>query len=252
MNDDVMIGLIKFIAPEYSKDFENNKLFFNTLSTFHNIRHNQIGDKLEGVISNKFGDDNEREGLTMYYQVEDEAKVNSVQIDTATVKFTPELVNNIYINCFSKLMLSDLEIHQGNVLKIKQSYIDQLVGIHDNRNIYVSIGGYKDRFLEKLINYSKTNKLKMKGNVVNYFENEHPMFNKIENMKKLLIRDCINGCFYKHIKYQNQNEYRLLFIGLNDNIIKIKNMREDWFKVDSLDDIKVVIGTEEEVENYLK
>lgn len=252
MEKDILIGLIKFISPEYSNDFENDKLYFNDLSTFHKIEHDQIGDNLEGVISNKFGDEKVRNGLTMYYQIEGDSKVNSVQIDAATIKFTPNLINEVYINCFSKIMLSDLEVHENNILKIKESYIENLKHIHDGRNIYVTIGGNKDRFLENIIWYAKLNKLKMKGNTVSYYKNTHPLFNKIESRNRLLVTDCINGCFHKSIKYQDQNEYRLLFVGLTNNIVEIKNMSKDWIKVDSLNDIKVVTGTKEEVEKYLK
>ncbi|UXU70168.1 hypothetical protein [Mammaliicoccus sciuri] len=252
MEKDYLVGLIKFISPEYSNDFENNKLFFNDLPTFHRIEHEQIGDKLEGVISKKIGDEKIKNGVTMYYQVEDEPKVNSVQIDSTTIKITPDIINEMYINCFSKIMLSDLEVYEKNILKIKERYIERLKDIHDGRNMYVTIGGNKDRFLENITSYAKSNKLQMKGNIVNYYQNTHPMFDKIYNMNRLLIRDWVNGCFHKSAKYQNQNEYRLLFIGLKSNIVEIKNMYKDWIKVDNLNNVRVVTGTKEEVEKYLK
>lgn len=252
MENDYLVGLIKFISPEFSNDFENDNLFFNDLATFHQIEHEQIGDNLEGVISNKLGDEKIRNGLTIYYQVEGNSKVNSVQIDTATIKITPDTINEMYINCFSKIMLSDLEVHEKNILKIKKSYIEKLKGIHDGRLIYVTIGGNKDRFLKNVVSYAQSKKIKMRGNIVSYYKDTHPLFYKIENMNRVPDNDWINGCFHKSVKYQNQNEYRLLFVGLKNNIVKIKNMNKDWIKVDSLNDIKVVTGTKEEVEKYLK
>lgn len=50
-----IIGVLKFISPEYSKDFENDYLYFNSLKTFQKIEHEDIGDELEGVISDKWG-----------------------------------------------------------------------------------------------------------------------------------------------------------------------------------------------------
>lgn len=77
MENDYIVGLIKFISPEYSDDFENDKLYFNTLQTYHGIEHEEIGDNLEGVISKKYGDENVQNGLTLCYQIKGDPKVYS-------------------------------------------------------------------------------------------------------------------------------------------------------------------------------
>ncbi|WP_323705923.1 hypothetical protein P3U41_05845 [Mammaliicoccus sciuri] len=252
MENDYIVGLIKFISPEYSDDFENDKLYFNTLQTYHGIEHEEIGDNLEGVISKKYGDENVQNGLTLCYQIKGDPKVYSFPINTAVDKITPVKAEEMYINCFSELWFSDLELYKDNILKVKETYIESLKDIHDGRNIYVTAGAEKDSFLKAVERYGHTNGFDFIGKGVTYFKNTHPMYNNLKNTKKLSRDDYINSCFCKNIKYQNQNEYRLLFIGLKSNIVEIKNMYKDWIKVDSLKDIKVVTGTKEEVEKYLK
>lgn len=246
-NKDKIIGILKFISPKYSKDFENDYLYFNSFKTFQKIEHEDIGDELEGIISDKWGDRNSSDdSIEMYFKRLDDphAKINKVKVKEVIFKNTPNINKDFKICCFSMIRESDLVKSDDGIYHLSQNFINEISGIRDNRNIYITIDF--EHFKNRLIKYFSDNNTYFKGDSVEYFKDKHPLFYKIEKNKKLTFEDIVKVSFFKPDKYANQKEYRILAYNLNGNKIKINGLYNEFSQLKDLDQLAIKFYTEEE------
>lgn len=239
-NKDMVIGILKFVYPQYSQDFEEGNLFFNNLRNFSKIEHNHIGDKLEGFISNKMGDKNNSTDdfeMTFRNLENKNAKIHKVNVKEVVIKNTHDIVNEFKINCFTIVRLGDLEEVSENKLKFKESFINKISGIHDNRNVYLTFDVYN--FVESIKEEFGKIDTYFKADYVKYFKDEHPSFKKLSTGKQLTAEDYINASFYKSDEYSNQNEYRILTHKLSGNKMNFKKFPQIFSKVNSLEETTI-------------
>ncbi|MEB7824808.1 hypothetical protein [Staphylococcus chromogenes] len=252
-NEEAVIGILKFVHPNFAEDFEKSQLFFNNLQRFHEIEHHEIGDNLEGVISNKLGnkyDPNDEVEVYVRNLEVPNAKIHKVNVKEVTLKHTSNIVKDFKICCFSIIILRDLvESDDGNY-RLSQEFIQKMKGIIDNRNIYFTI--HSEDFINKLSRTFSEKDIYFKSSIVKYFEDKHPLFYKIENGEKLLVKDFIDASFYKTNKYSNQNEFRILTYKLKGNKVKIQGLYNNFKKLEGLDQLVIGIYTEEEYKNLNK
>ena len=247
-----IIGVLKFISPKYSKDFENDYLYFNSLKTFQKIEHEDIGDELEGVISDKWVDINSSEdSIEMYFQRLDDpyAQVNKVNLKEVIFKNTPNINKDFKICCFSIIRESDLVKMDDGIYRLSQKFINEINGILDNRNIYITIDFKKIK--NRLLKYFSENDIFFKGDIVEYFNEKHPLFYKIENKEELTFEDIVKVSFCKSNKYANQKEYRILAYKLKGNKIKIIGLYNEFFQLKGLEQLAIKFYTEEEYKDML-
>ena len=120
-------------------------------------------------------------------------------------------------------------------------------GIVDNRNIYLTI--YLKDFIDELVRTFSDKDTYFKTAIVEYFEDKHPLFYKIENGDRLKVKDFINASFYKTSKYSNQKEYRILTHKLKENKIKIEGLFDKFHELENLEQLAINFFTEEEYRN---
>ncbi|MEJ7218426.1 hypothetical protein [Staphylococcus gallinarum] len=250
MESDYMIGIFKFIDKNYSDDFENNNLYFNSLKTYHDISDEAVGDALEGIMSDEWGDSNDENALTMYYKIGDSEEVKVTNFSTAVFKIKPNDIDKIYIDCFTVLMRSDLENvdKDKNIFRIKPSYIEGLAKIIKNRNIYLNLE-FKN-FLNKVDEFSKKNNIPIKGDDVKYYSKKHPLYYKHAKVGISSLKELLDVAFYKTEKYKYQREYRIALYNIENNLMHIEGIYENWFEVKELSQINFVIGDWETVQKY--
>lgn len=239
-NKEMVIGILKFVYPEYGHDFENSNLFFNNLQRFHSIEHKEIGDRLEGVISNRLGNKYDAEDdVEMYIRRLDDpnSKIHKFNVKEVVLKNKTQLTKDFKICCFSLIRFKDLvEVSDGNY-KLSQKFINEMSGIIDHRNIYITFD--LKSFIDKIVASFSEQGTYFKTAIVKYFENKHPLFYKIENNEKLTPQDFVNAIFYKTDTYSNQKEYRILTHKLEGNKIEVKGMFDDFIQLNSLEQIAV-------------
>ncbi|MGS0668303.1 hypothetical protein ACU40O_13190 [Staphylococcus arlettae] len=246
-NEETVIAILKFVHPNYAEDFENSKLYFNDLQRFHKIEHNEIGDNLEGVISNKLGNKYKpNDEVEMYIRNLEvpNSKIHKVNVKEVTLKNTSDIVKEFKICCFSIIRLKDLVESDDGKYRLNQDFIRKMNGIVDNRNIYLTI--YLKDFIDKLVRTFSDKDTYFKTAIVEYFEDKHPLFYKIENGDRLKVKDFINASFYKTSKYSNQKEYRILTHKLKENKIKIEGLFDKFYELENLEQLAINFFTEEE------
>lgn len=237
-HEDTVIGILKFVSPEYSADFEESNLFFNNLQNFHSIEHKEVGDPLEGVISNTFGNkDDTEDKVEMYMRRLDSpnSKIQKISVKEVTLKNTSDLTKEFKICCFSIIRFSDLVINENGEYKLSEKFIDDLKGIIDGRNIYITVD--LQAFINKISCIFSTKDTYFKTAIVRYFDKKHPLFSKVENNEDLLVRDIIDASFYKTKKYANQKEYRILTHKLRNNKVKIEGLYDIFSFLKNLDEV---------------
>lgn len=239
-NKDMVIGILKFVYPQYSQDFEEGNLFFNNLRNFRKIEHDHIGDKLEGVISSKMGDKNnatDEVEMTIKNLEDKNAKIYRFNVKEVVIKNTHEIVNEFKICCFTIIRLSDLEEVSENRLKFKESFISKVSGINDNRNVYLTFDVYN--FIENIKEEFGKIDSYFKADYVKYFKDKHPLFNNLSTGKLLTAKDYIDSSFYKSDEYSDQNEYRILTHKLSGNKVNFKKFPQIFNKINSLDETTI-------------
>ena len=239
-NKDIVIGILKFVYPQYSQDFEEGNLYFNDLVNFHKIEHDHIGDKLEGVISSKLGDkNNSTDEIEMTFRnLENKnAKIHKINVKEVVIKNTHDIVNEFKINCFTIVRLGDLEEVSENRLKFKESFINKISGINDNRNVYLTFDVYN--FVESIKEEFGKIDSYFKADYVKYFKDEHPLFKKLSTGKQLTGKDYIDASFYKSDKYSDQNEYRILVHKLSGNKVNFRKFPQIFNELNSLDETTI-------------
>lgn len=252
-NEETVIAILKFVHPNYAEDFENSKLYFNDLQRFHKIEHNEIGDNLEGVISSKLGNKYKpNDEVEMYIRNLEvpNSKIHKVTVKEVTLKNTSDIVKEFKICCFSIIRLKDLVESDDGKYRLNQDFIRKMNGIVDNRNIYLTI--YLKDFIDKLVRTFSEKDTYFKTAIVEYFEDKHPLFYKIENGERLIVKDFINASFYKTSKYSSQKEYRILTHKLEENKIKIERLFDKFHKLENLEQLAINFYTEEEYRNLNK
>lgn len=252
-NEEAVIAILKFVHPNHAEDFEKSKLYFNDLQRFHEIEHSEIGDNLEGVISNKLGNKYEpNDEVEMYIRNLEvpNSKIHKINVKEVTLKNTSDIVKEFKICCFSIIRLKDLVESDDGKYRLNQDFIQKMNGIVDNRNIYLTIH-LKD-FIDKLVRTFSERDTYFKTAIVKYFEDKHPLFYKIEGEEKLLVKDFINASFYKTSKYASQKEYRILTHKLKGNKIKVEGLYEKFQELENLEQLAINFYTEEEYRNLNK
>ena len=252
-NEEAVIAILKFVHPNYAEDFENDNLYFNNLQRFHEIEHDEIGDKLEGVISNKLGNkyapNDEVEMYIRNLEVPN-SKIHKVNVKEVTLKNTSDIVKEFKICCFSIIRLKDLVECDDGKYRLNQEFVRKMNGIIDNRNIYVTI--HLKNFINKLVRTFSEKETYFKAAIVKYFEDKHPLFYKIESGEKLIVKDFINASFYKTSQYDSQKEYRILTYKLKENKLKIEGLYDKFQKLENLKQLAINFYTEEEYRNLNK
>ena len=131
-NEEAVIAILKFVHPNYAEDFENDNLYFNNLQRFHEIEHDEIGDKLEGVISNKLGNkyapNDEVEMYIRNLEVPN-SKIHKVNVKEVTLKNTSDIVKEFKICCFSIIRLKDLVECDDGKYRLNQEFVRKMNGI---------------------------------------------------------------------------------------------------------------------------
>ncbi|KAA9392175.1 hypothetical protein F6I16_03530, partial [Staphylococcus epidermidis] len=87
--------------------------------------------------------------------------------------------------------------------------------------------------------------------IVEYFNEKHPLFYKIENKEELTFEDIVKVSFCKSNKYANQKEYRILAYKLKGNKIKINGLYNEFFQLKGLEQLAIKFYTEEEYKDML-
>ena len=99
------------------------------------------------------------------------------------MKNTSDIVKEFKICCFSIIRMKDLVECDDGKYRLNQEFVRKMNGIIDNRNIYVTIH-LKD-FINKLVKTFSEKDTYFKAGIVEYFEDKHPLFYKIESGKNL-------------------------------------------------------------------
>ena len=111
------------------------------------------------------------------------SKIHKVNVKEVTLKNTSDIVKEFKICCFSIIRMKDLVECDDGKYRLNQEFVRKMNGIIDNRNIYVTIH-LKD-FINKLVKTFSEKDTYFKAGIVEYFEDKHPLFYKIESGKNL-------------------------------------------------------------------
>jgi len=227
--------LFKFGKKEYMQKFQEGEVYMNRIQYYIDLAKEKndefIGDEFEATIP--------LNNVTMQMLEPDtgnllgEAKGN-LNLTYGDIKKYPiyclfslnfnNVIDNILYVDDNRLEVR-YEFTSEQMEQIKKYFGDTVVAITD-----------PDKFIEKILNYSKSNNICCMNGGVKYYSN---------NQKEHLV-DCKenpdNIAFWKREKYKEQQEYRIMLCQENE--------KEKIIDIGNIKDITKLLSTEEILNTY--
>lgn len=228
-----IIGFLKYVLPEFTSDFEEGKLFMQNLAYYkdEDVTDKLIKDTDEGIVYHKKDPNN----YVVLFQIVGKDEIHPINSLTSLrhSKWFSD-IDKIKIHCLTIITSDDIELAEDGQYKLKDSYIDSLPVYSEDRVIYVSfnpksfIETVKENLIEEEFIYCKMQP-------VEYFEDEHPLFNSFKD-----IDHALDTVFYKPYLYNSQREYRIAIHGFAKQNIFYNNYNDFWNKIDVLENIRII------------
>lgn len=228
-----IIGFLKYVLPEYTSDFEESKLFMQHVAYYkdESITDKLIKDTDEGIVYHEKDPNN----YVVLFQVVGKDEIHQLN-GLKSLRHSKWLndIEKIKIYCLTIITSDDIEPAEDGQYKLKDSYIKSLPNYSENRIIYVSfnpkpfIKTVKESLVEDEFIYCKMQP-------VEYFENEHPLFNSFKD-----IDYALDTVFYKPNLYNSQREYRIAIHGYEKQNILYNNYNKYWNRIDLLENIRII------------
>jgi|SRR5699024_2774861 len=228
-----IIGFLKYVLPKYASDFEDSKLFMQNIAYYKDddIKDKLIKDTDEGVVYHEKDPNNH----VILFQVVGQDEIHQLE-GLKSLRHSKSLsdIETIKIYCLTIITSEDVEPAEDGQYKLKDSYIDSLPNYSEKRVIYVSFN--PKPFIETIKkNLIEEEFICCKMQPVEYFENEHPLFNSFKD-----IDHALDTVLYKSNLYYSQREYRIAIQGYVKQNIFYNNYSDFWNKIDALENIRII------------
>lgn len=226
-----IIGLLKYVLPEYASDFEQGKLFMQNIEYYKDkeITDELIKDIDEGIIFHEKNPDN----YLMFFQVGDGEIHHLKNLKTLRHSKWKTDIEEIKINCFTIITSDDIEPIEDGLYKLKTAYLDSLPPYSEKRFVYITIK--PNHFVNTIKNLLKEENLaSYQMRPVEYFDTKHPLFDNFYN-----IDNTLDTVFHKPNLYKSQREFRIAVYGYIKQSITYNKYSDIWTKTDDLRNIRI-------------